>query len=117
MIDEASRNKQTLFTICSRKNAEQTDDFVGIKYVDGKLKVSFPASYKISNDEADLRKDILNLIDCLTSYSSAYDSKLPDSKNIDLKDDVQFPIHAYINIINYFMNYGYYKENEVIYNT
>ena len=93
---------------------KQEDEFVGIRYVDGDLKVYFPYGYsKPADEEKEYRRDVLNLISVLSAYSR-------ESQNVDKnfqinEDEVQFPIHAYIHVFDYFLNFGYYVENESIY--
>ena len=94
---------------------KQDDEFVGIRYNDGKLNVYFPFGYSkpASGEEHDYREDILNLISVLSTYSKESQGA---AENYQLNDEnVQFPIHAYIHVFNYFLNHGYYVENESIY--
>ncbi len=93
---------------------KQEDEFVGIRYVDGNLKVYFPYGYsRPANAEKEYRRDILNLVSVLSAYSR--EGKGAD-KNCQLnEDEVQFPIHAYLHVFNYFLRFGYYVENESVY--
>ena len=90
------------------------NEFVGLKFEDGKLKINFPLGYKPSENEKDKRKDILNLISVLSSYSDHKESYIKKT-NLKKETDAQFPIHAYLFIINNFLNNGYYIEREVLY--
>ena len=93
---------------------KQEDEFVGIRYDNGSLKVYFPFGYSNpTDDEKEYRKDILNLISVLVAYSK--ESKSVDQNRQLNEDEVQFPIHAYIHVFNYFLNFGYYIENEITY--
>ena len=93
---------------------KQSDEFVGIRYDNGSLKVYFPYGYsRPADDEKEYRKDILNLISVLAAYSK--ESKSVDHNRQLNEDEVQFPIHAYIHVFNYFLNFGYYIENETTY--
>lgn len=94
---------------------KQEDEFVGIRYSDGDLKVYFPFGYSkpVSGDERDYRADILNLISVLSAYSKECQGV---AENRLLNDEnVHIPIHAYIHVFNYFLNYGYYTETEPVY--
>lgn len=93
---------------------KQEDGFVGIRYLDGDLKVYFPYGYsKPADVEKEYRRDILNLVSVLSTYS--WEGKGVD-KNWQLnEDEVPFPIHAYLHVFDYFLNFGYYVENESIY--
>ena len=94
---------------------KQADEFVGIRYEDGLLRVYFPSgcSAPISRDESEYRKDILNLISVLSIYSKE-NNGVDENRRLN-KENVQFPIHAYIHVFNYFLNYGYYVEKEPLY--
>lgn len=107
-----SRPKLSDVCVYGRK---QEDEFVGIRYNDGDLKVFFPFGYSkpVSGDERDYRADILNLVSVLSAYSKECQGV---AENRLLNDEnVHFPIHAYIHVFNYFLNYGYYMETEPIY--
>lgn len=94
---------------------KQSDEFVGIRYNDGLLKVFFPSGYSEpeNHEEIEYRKDILNLVSVLSAYSK--ESKGVDENRLLNNEEVQFPIHAYIHVFNYFLNYGYYVEREPYY--
>lgn len=93
---------------------KQEDEFVGIRYNDGKLNVYFPYGYsKPADEEKEYRKDVLNLVSVLSAFSK--ESKSVGNNRQWNKETVQFPIHAYIHIFSYFLNFGYYTENESIY--
>ena len=95
---------------------KQDDEFVGIRYEKGALKVYFPSCYskpEDENDERARRLDILNLVSVLSSYSK--ESKELSRNPLQNKDEVRFPIHAYIHVFTYFLNDGYYAERTPIY--
>lgn len=93
--------------------SRQDDEFVGVQYDNGNLKVCFPFGFsKPVDDECAYRKDILNLISVLTKYSKRQ-KNFRDSSYLN-PDEVQFPIHAYIHIFNYFLKHGYYAESELV---
>ena len=107
-----SRPKLSDVCVYGRK---QEDEFVGIRYNDGELKVYFPFGYSrpASGEERDYRDDILNLVSVLSAYSK--ESQGVGENRLLNDEEVQFPIHAYIHVFNYFLNHGYYMENEPIY--
>ena len=95
---------------------KRDDEFVGIRYEEGALKVYFPSCYSApadGNDERAYRLDILNLVSVLSSYSK--ESREFSRNPLLNKDEVQFPIHAYIHVFTYFLNDGYYVEREPCY--
>lgn len=119
------RNKNvSLSDLCVYFDAENSrdeetglvDKFVGLRFVDGKLSVHFPVGYaKPENaDDKQIRLDILNLISVLSSFGTP--ESLLHQTDVRLKStQVTFPIHAYLFVINDFLNHGYYRSKEQIY--
>ena len=119
------RNKNvSLSDLCVYFDAENSrdeetglvDKFVGLRFVDGKLSIHFPVGYtKPENaDDKQIRLDILNLISVLSSFGTP--ESLLHQTDIRIKStQVTFPIHAYLFVINDFLNHGYYKPKEQIY--
>ncbi|SHK50352.1 LlaJI family restriction endonuclease [Fibrobacter sp. UWH4] len=111
---EPKHSRPKLSDVCVY-GLKQEDEFVGIRYNDGDLKVYFPFGYSrpSSDEEQKYRDDILNLVSVLSAYSK---ESLGVGENRMLNDEnVHFPIHAYIHVFNYFLNHGYYVENEPVY--
>ena len=111
---EPKHSRPKLSDVCVY-GPKQEDEFVGIRYNDGDLKVYFPFGYSrpSSDEEQKYRDDILNLVSVLSAYSKEC---LGVAENRMLNDEnVHFPIHAYIHVFNYFLNHGYYVENEPVY--
>lgn len=107
--------KQTsLSDICVYDAKFFGDEFVGLKYENEKLSVYFPLGYSKSESDKDVRKDILNLISVLATFSDHKQSFFPAhfSGNQTQK---AFPIQAYIQIISDFLNHGYYTESESVF--
>lgn len=90
------------------------DEFVGLKYENEKLSVYFPLGYSKSESDKDVRKDILNLISVLTTFSDHKQSFFPASVASN-QNQKAFPIQAYIQIISDFLNHGYYTESERVF--
>lgn len=119
------RNKNvSLSDLCVYFDAENSrdeetglvDKFVGFRFVDGKLSIHFPVGYtKPENaDDKQIRLDILNLISVLSSFGTP--ESLLHQTDIRLKStQVIFPIHAYLFVINDFLNHGYYRSKEQLY--
>ncbi|MCR5494913.1 MAG: LlaJI family restriction endonuclease [Treponema sp.] len=91
----------------------QGDEFVGLKYENGKVSVQFPLGYAKSDDEKEIRRDILNLISVLSSFCDRKDSFIHGSSSKDYSN--QFPIQAYMYLISDFLNKGYYFESQSLY--
>jgi hypothetical protein len=93
-------------------NAKLTgDEFVGIRIEDGIPRVYFPVGYRKSTDSREIKRDILNLISVLSMYERkdiTIQTEHDERKN-------KFPIHAYIGVFTYYLNHGYFTENESTY--
>lgn len=99
-------------------NTNQGDDnFVGIKIDTKEIKVCFPIGYQLPEDENEIKKDILHLIQILSEFSKSSE-ELIVKRAFTPKQKVEFPINAYLDVINYFIeNNGYYSQKNAIYKT
>lgn len=120
---KSEQNKSSLYDLCvyfknSSRDEEsgQVDKFVGLRFIDGKLAIHFPVGYKEPDktDEKQIRLDVLNLISVLSSFG-APEAELERKDFHSKEQNVEFPIHAYLFIINDFLNHGYYQKKEQIY--
>lgn len=103
----------SLKDICVYDAKLKGDEFVGIKHENGHFRVQFPLGYSAATDENEIRKDILNLVSVLSSFSDDEESfVLSDAQKAQSK---AFPIHAYIFLIKDFLQNGYYSERETVY--
>ena len=103
----------SLKDICVYDAKLRGDEFVGIKYENGHFRVQFPLGYSAATDENEIRKDILNLVSVLSSFSDDEESfVLNDAQKAQSK---AFPIHAYMFLIKDFLQNGYYSERETVY--
>lgn len=115
VLEQNNSSSFSLFDACSyNASLSEKDYFVGIKYENDALRVNFPLGYKKASTEDELKKDILNLIGVLSSLSDANESFIQTQK-IAHKENVVFPIHAYLYLIKEFLTNGYYFEKEVVY--
>ena len=113
--EQTGNNSFSLFDACSyNASLSEKDYFVGIKYENESLRINFPLGYKRASTEEELKKDVLNLIGVLSSLSDTNESFIQNQK-IALKENVVFPIHAYLYLIKDFLTNGYYFEKEVVY--
>lgn len=100
--------------ICMVSNQEQPDDFVGLRFVNGKPNVIFPRGYRINiNDEDQLRKDIVRLMATINKFSGRREGETTRNKAGEY--DLNMPILSYQYIIYDFLSHGYYTEKEVHY--
>lgn len=107
----------SLKDICHYDCAVNNDYFVGLRYENDSLKINFPLGYKkpLKNaDEKEYRQDILNLISVLTSFCDKNEFLYNEASFCNSKEN-NFPLHAYIQVIQSYLQNGYYKETEVIY--
>lgn len=91
-----------------------TDTFVGIVCDEKGFTVNFPLGYHISEDEKELRRDILLLMNAIASTVGRRESEI--TEKAQSYNQVQFPFQAYLSLIYDFYGRGYYKEREVQYN-
>ena len=115
VLEHNNSSSFSLFDACSyNASLSEKDYFVGIKYENESLKINFPLGYKRASTEEELKKDVLNLIGVLSSLSDANESFIQTQK-VARKENVLFPIHAYLYLIKDFLTNGYYFEKEVVY--
>ncbi|MBS3874092.1 MAG: LlaJI family restriction endonuclease [Dethiobacter sp.] len=104
-----------LFTRCHVNKNDDGDRFVGIKADSDNAMVYFPIGYQLPASEQDLRQDILHLISVLAEFTDRTDRILAMQK-FEAPQSVDFPINAYMEVINYFMEQnGYYNEKEPVF--
>lgn len=109
---------KSLKDYCRNASNSEGDTFVGIKSeIKGdihEISVNFPIGYKISDKEEDLRDEIIDLIGVLAAYNDKQSRVSQITPNQVLKT-VRFPVQAYFRVMQYFLDYGYYMENEEVY--
>lgn len=86
------------------------DGFIGIGFREGVPHISFPRGYTLSENDDEVRKDILGLITVLQRFSTRREG---DNRIGAGEERVAFPILSYQYIINDFIAHGYYTEHEV----
>lgn len=98
---------------CSVNTNFNIDTFVGIKCKNGDISINFPLGFDISEDDNELRKDIILLISTLATNTERKESEVLGQ--IRKYEETDFPIQAYMAIIRDYYVRGYYKEREVLY--
>lgn len=102
----------SLFERCHVNKNEDGDRFVGIKADSENAVVYFPIGYQLPDTEQDLRYEILRLISVLAEFTDRKDKVLAMQK-FEAPQSVDFPLNAYMEVINYFMEQNsYYTEKE-----
>jgi len=97
--------------------SREYDSFVGVRFENGKPQVFFPLGYFASDgviDDSDLRQGFYNLISVLG------DKTLTDVMQGSLlqegwKQSLEFPMQAYMEVMRFYLDFGYYTETEVSY--
>lgn len=89
------------------------DEFVGLRFVDGKPIVTFPRGYRIGENDKEVRKDIIHLLTVLRKFS---DIKEGSKESPNEGEILTFPLLSYQYIIYDFLKNGYYSDKSVEYN-
>ena len=104
----------SLLKKCHDPSQDDGDRFVGIKYKDSDIHVYFPLGYKLSDNDNEVRKDIIRLLNILHKFDKK--ERVIPIKKYDKPQSV-FPLNAYLEVIRYYMENGYYIETEPVYKT
>ena len=92
---------------------DTNDNFVGVKYNKGKIKIIFPIGFNIPSDEEECRKSVINLF---KTISLAHEKKLDYEDGGDFSSDSEgLPVDSYMWIISDYIANGLYSDNEKIY--
>ncbi len=109
-------NDNYLKNRCKVATQEENNRFVGIKADNNNAIVYFPLGYHLTDNDYELRKDIIHLFSIISDFKNKDEGNI-SKKNFDEIYEVNFPLNAYMEIINYYMEYGYYKEIDSFYKT
>ena len=92
------------------------DRFVGVKADSNNAMIYFPMGYDLPAQDDELRRDIKNLFQVLATFTEKTDRVLEMDK-FTAPQSVDFPIQAYLNVINYYLDHNgsYYTETETTY--
>ena len=113
MIDKSKSLKER----CHIDTNEDGDSFVGVKADSNEAVVYFPVGYQLPDNEQEVRSDIKHLFGLLAAYTQREDRVL-HMRKFEAPQSVDFPIKAYLDIIEYYMTLGnYYMETEAIFKT
>ncbi len=89
------------------------NQFVGIKIYDNQIEFHYPVSYKLAEDSEGLRKDILAILRTIALAKTKTSDQ--SSYNTQHNNDNEFPLGAYLWIINDYLDYGRYENREKVY--
>lgn len=103
---------------CHVNTNEDGDRFVGIMADADNAMVYFPLGYELPKTDREIRKDIMNLIRVLSEFTTKSERLLAVNRFSE-SIEVDFPINAYKNVIEYYFSIGgnYYIEKEHVYKT
>ncbi len=92
------------------------DRFVGVKADSNNAMIYFPMGYELPAQDDELRRDVKNLFQILATFTEKTDRVLEMDK-FTAPQSVDFPIQAYLNVINYYLDHNgsYYTETETAY--
>lgn len=102
-----------LFERCHINSNYNDDKFVGIKKDENLYKIFFPLGFRLSENEKEVRQDILLLINILAKFTNKKEYEFYNGINI--KEYTSSPVQAYLYIIKDYFERGIYKEREVHY--
>lgn len=105
----------SLTKYCRNATNREGDTFVGIKSenIDGEhnLSIHFPLGYEISDNEDEVRDEILELVSVLQEYNDER-SRISKISPEQVLKTVRFPVQAYMTVIMEYLNNGYYQITE-----
>lgn len=101
---------------CHVNTNEVNDRFVGVKIDSNNPLIYFPLGYELPERENDLKADIKNLFNVLAIFADKTD-RVIHMEEVTKSQQVEFPIQAYLNVINYYFDHNgsYYSEIETTY--
>ncbi len=98
---------------CRNTIGSDNDVFVGLKFINGDISITFPLGYSIPNDEFELKKSILSLLKTISLTKSIDRSK--ELLNDNFKEKYNLPIFAYFSLIIDYIRNGLYHTKEKVY--
>jgi hypothetical protein len=111
---EVDRN-ESLRNYCRNATDKEGDTFVGIKseMVDGKhmLTINFPIGYDISDNEDEVRSEIVELVAVLQDYNDQA-SRISKIMPEQVLKTVRFPVQSYFFVMFDYLNNGTYMVKE-----
>lgn len=108
-------SKLKLKEFCHVATNIDDDNFVGIKGNNNSIKAFFPIGYQLPDKNEKIRNDIKRLIEVLEEYDKMAETL--QKPIFESEQKVVFPMSSYINIINFYLSFGYYIETTKTYKT
>lgn len=109
-----------VFNAWEKSSESEDNSFVGIKIEDGEPKIYFPMGYQPDESEGfpdekeiddELKRDFAYLLALLADKSlpSYFEDEYSEKCKLD------FPIHAFLGVLQYYQSYGYFFETNTMY--
>ena len=96
--------------ICSVNDNKGDNSFVGIVSEEENVRVQFPLGFRLSNNDNEIRKDILLLINTIAATSKKRESEI--KLDPSLLFGIGLPIQSFLYVIKDYVERGYYRERE-----
>ena len=96
---------------CRISKSRQDDAFVGVVCTNGRISITFPLGFHISEDEKTLRRDILLLLDSIASTTGKRASRISEPSG--RFSEAGFPLQAYLWLLADYFGRGLYRESEM----
>lgn len=107
MSEYSIRNK------CWVNTNRDADTFVGIRCENQDISIHFPLGFDISEEDKELRREILLLVNIIALTTAKKDSETKERARE--YNETAFPFQAYLAVLYDFFARGYYKEQERIF--
>lgn len=107
------REKFNIREHCHVNSNDDGDRFVGVTADSDNVAIFFPLGYDLPLSDDELKRDIRNLLQVLGTFTDKTD-RILHMDRFSTSQSVEFPIQAYFNIINYYLDHNgaYYTEIE-----
>ena len=101
-----------VYNIWSSSEEKKDKSFVGIKIEDNQPRIYFPMGYRSAKPSEDIcKQDFYRLIAVLSDKSLQSYFTEEDLE----KSQLDFPFYAYLSVLQYYLDFGYFVESETIY--
>lgn len=102
MSQPASSPVECLRDFCLTNQIAKGDSFVGVRVRKQNIEVIFPTGFTLSQDNVDVRRDILSLLSAIESYSSNDGSRFLATEQHH-RDAENMPLSSHFELINHFI--------------
>ena len=101
-----------VYNVWNSSEEKKDKSFVGIKIEENQPRIYFPMGYRSAKPSEDIcKQDFYKLIAVLSDKSLQSYFTEEDLE----KSQLDFPFYAYLSVLQYYLDFGYYVESETIY--